>query len=165
MARTASTIEHPTAKIRSSVKNKKSVIPCKINKLNIYRTDEIKVIWNEFFTLVLTGDVDEVLAFDIMRQNSCEGNIKIDSFVIRMNEEASFFEKLRDQANHFMTFQSSLSPALMAGRHMQSMETMHSNTSSESQYRVMLRWRYEENTFKIVQIKKKIEQIEHKLSE
>ena len=88
MARTASTIEHPTVKIRSSVKNRKSVIPCKINKLNIDRTDEIKVIWNEFFTLVLTGDVDEVLAFDIMRQNSCEGDIKIDSFVIRMNEEA-----------------------------------------------------------------------------
>ena len=69
-------------------------------------SDSIKPEWDETFTFTLTGEPEEVLTFEVFRNNSCEGALQLDFFNIKLREDPMFFELLSDQKFHHFTYNS-----------------------------------------------------------
>lgn len=78
------------------------------------------------------------MLFELIRHNSCEGDLQIDHFEVRLREDALFLEMLVDQSPHSMQFKSA---------------------SGEGIYKVQMRWRHQEALLKRGRDRKKIAQI------
>ena len=118
------------------------------------QSDSIKPEWAETYTFTLTGEPDEILTFEVFHHNSCEGALQLDYFDIKLREDPTFFELLSDQNFHHFTYNSTMMHPLMhhpsfetENSHQESREKSSANQSSS--FKVMLRWRYDEDSIKL----------------
>jgi hypothetical protein len=115
----------------------------------------VRPAWNEFYTFTLDGSSDESLLFEIFRHNSSEGDIQLDYFEVKLNEDPSFFELLSDQSSKNVTYYSMMQhtqasqPSFETDRtHSSNEEHQMSHPPSVSQFKVMFRWRHAEAPLK-----------------
>ena len=126
----------------------------------------MRPIWNEFFTFSLTGEAEENLLFEVFRHNSCEGDLPIDSFEVKLNEDPDFFQQLADQNNHFLLFAHITNH--QGGTNHPSFETDRDSSGNEgeplpsSTFKVLFKWRHSELELKAQHIKRQITLIESK---
>ncbi len=49
--------------------------------------------------------------FEVFRHNSCEGDLQLDAFEVKLQEDPGLFKLLADQNNHFLTYSSAINSA------------------------------------------------------